>query len=187
MLSWPMSLVGVTPRRSREPSPKALGPVARALTTDEASTAAVAGLTVAAPGTGQDLAEVRHPAAVAGLKAVHTVIFAGELVAILWLVVSGLVGRRDRAVGIAAAAVAAEAAVFLANDGVCPITPLTERMGAAHGSVSDIFLPDAVARTIPTWSTGLLAIAGLLHIRAFVVSRRGPSGADRPGRRAVRT
>ena len=99
------------------------------------------------------MTEARHPVAIAALKAVHTVIFAGELSAILWLVVSGLVGRRDRTVGIAALAVAVEAAVFLANDGVCPITPMTERMGAAHGSVSDIFLPDAVARTTPIWST----------------------------------
>lgn len=110
--------------------------------------------------------------AVITLKTAHTAIFAGELSAILWLVVSGLVGRRDRTVGIAAAAVAAEAAVFLANDGVCPITPLTERLGAAHGSVSDIFLPDAVARTIPTWSTALLVIAGLLHMRALGPRRR---------------
>jgi hypothetical protein len=100
--------------------------------------------------------DVRHPVAVLALKTVHTVIFAGELSAILWLLVSGLVGRRDRTVGIA---------------GVCPITPLTERMGAAHGSVSDIFLPDALARTTPIWSTALLAIAGLLHARAVVVSR----------------
>ena len=42
---------------------------------------------------------VRHPAAVAALKAIHTVIFAAELSAIFWLVVSGLVGRRDRTVG----------------------------------------------------------------------------------------
>lgn len=115
--------------------------------------------------------DVRHPVAVLALKTVHTVIFAGELAAILWLLVSGLIGRRDRTVGIAALAVAGEAAVFLANDGVCPITPLTERMGAAHGSVSDIFLPDALARTTPIWSTALLVIAGLLHARAVVVSR----------------
>jgi hypothetical protein len=110
--------------------------------------------------------------AVAALKTVHTIIFAGELSAIGWLLVSGLVGRRDRTVGIAVAAVAMEAAVFLANDGVCPITPLTERLGAAHGSVSDIFLPDAVARTTPTWSTALLVIAALLHVRALALSRR---------------
>ena len=117
------------------------------------------------------VAEARHPVAIAALKAVHTAIFAGELAAILWLVVSGLVGRRDRTVGIAAVAVAAEAAVFLANGGVCPITPLTERMGAVRGSVSDIFLPDAVARTTPVWSTALLAVAGLLHLRQLARSR----------------
>ena len=114
--------------------------------------------------------ETRRPLAVTALKGIHTVIFAGELSAIAWLVVSGLVGRRDRSVGIAAVAVAAEVAVFLANDGVCPITPLTERMGAPHGAVSDIFLPDAVARTIPTWSSALLLLAGLLHWRSYVVS-----------------
>jgi hypothetical protein len=70
-------------------------------------------------------------------------------------------------VGIAAAAVAVEAAVFLANDGVCPITRLTERLGAGRGSVSDIFLPDLLARNAPTWSTALLIIAGLLHLRAL--------------------
>lgn len=117
------------------------------------------------------VSEVRHPLAIAALKTIHTVIFAGELSAILWLVVSGVVGRRDRTVGIAVAAVTAETAVFLANDGVCPITPLTERLGAAHGSVSDIFLPDAVARTIPTWSTALVVIAGVLHVRAFLARR----------------
>lgn len=116
--------------------------------------------------------EARHPLAIVALKTVHTFIFAGELSAILWLVVSGLVGRRDRTVGLAAAAVAGEVAVFLANDGVCPITPLTERLGAAHGSVSDIFLPDALARTTPLWSTALLVIAGLLHARALPVFRR---------------
>jgi len=111
--------------------------------------------------------DIRHPLAFAALKTVHTVVFAGELSAIMWLVMSGLIGRRDRTVGIAAAAVAAEAAVFLANDEVCPITPLTERMGAAHGSVSDIFLPDAVARTIPIWSTALLVMAGVFHLRGL--------------------
>jgi hypothetical protein len=115
--------------------------------------------------------ENRHPIAVAALKTSHTVIFATELSAILWLVGSGLVGRRDRTVAVAATAVAVEAAVFLANDGVCPITPLTERLGGGHGSVSDIFLPDVMARTIPIWSSALLVAAGLLHLRALGASR----------------
>jgi hypothetical protein len=61
--------------------------------------------------------------------------------------------------------VAAESLVFVANRGVCPLTPLAERHGAARGSVSDIFLPDVVARTIPIWATTLVAIAVGLHAR----------------------
>ena len=104
--------------------------------------------------------------AVLVLKSLHTAVFLVELASIFWLVISGLIGRRDRSVALAAAAVAAEAAVFVANDGVCPLTPMTERLGATRGSVSDIFLPDVVARTIPTWSSALVVLAGMLHVRA---------------------
>jgi hypothetical protein len=110
----------------------------------------------------------RHPLAVAAVKTVHTIVFLGELSSIGWLVVTGLRGRRDRTVALAAGAVALEAAVFVANDGVCPLTPLTQRLGAARGSVSDIFLPDVVARTIPIWSSALLALAALLHARSVL-------------------
>jgi hypothetical protein len=109
----------------------------------------------------------RHPRAVVGLKVVHTVVFLGELAAIAWLVVSGLLGRRDRTVAFAASAVAIEAAVYLANDRVCPLTPLTERLGASRGGVSDIFLPARVARTIPIWSTALVLWAVVLHVGAM--------------------
>jgi len=115
-----------------------------------------------------------HPVAVAAVKTVHTAIFLFELASIAWLAVSGLVGRRDRTVAVATGAVGVEIAVFLANDGVCPLTPLAERLGSVRGSVSDIFLPDAVARTIPVWSTALLVIAGLLHARSALRDRGAP-------------
>jgi hypothetical protein len=108
----------------------------------------------------------RYPLAVVAIKAVHTAIFLGELSSIGWLVVTGLTGRRDRSVALAAGAVAIEAAVFVGNDRVCPLTPLAERLGATRGAVSDIFLPDAVARTIPIWSSALLGLAALLHARS---------------------
>lgn len=113
-------------------------------------------------------APASHPVARDAVRAIHTAIFGIELAAIGWLVVSGLMGRRDRSVGLAAVAVAAEAAVFIANDGVCPLTPLTERLGAERGSVSDIFLPDVVARTIPLWSSVLLVVAAVAHARSFL-------------------
>jgi hypothetical protein len=114
---------------------------------------------------------VQHPRLLALIRAVHTSVFLVMLSAIGWLVVSGLIGRRDRTVAVAACAVAVEAGVFLANDHICPLTPLAERMGAENGSVSDIFLPDAVAHTIPIWSTALIVLAALLHLRSALRGR----------------
>jgi len=113
-----------------------------------------------------------HPARrLAVIRSVHSAVFLVELSAIAWLVVTGLTGRRDRSVAVAAGLVAIEAGVFVANRGVCPLTPLAERHGARRGSVSDIFLPDAVARTIPIWATALVAIAALLHVRSALGRR----------------
>lgn len=128
----------------------------------------------------------RHAALVL-IKAAHSVIFFVMLGAIGWLLATGIAGRRDRTTGAAAGLVAVEAAVFLANDGVCPLTPLAERhgAGAGKGGVSDIYLPDALARTTPLWSTALIAIAVLLHVRGILAGRRagaatGPAASD-PG------
>jgi hypothetical protein len=115
------------------------------------------------------------PRQLVAVQAVHSAIFWIELGSIVWLVVSGAVGRRDRSVGIAAALVAAESVVFVANDRVCPLTPLAERFGAASGSVSDIWLPDAVARTIPYWTIPLIILGGALHARGIVAGHRGRS------------
>ena len=106
------------------------------------------------------------------VRALHSAVFLVELAAILWLVVTGIVGRRDRTVAVAGCLVAVEAAVFVANSGVCPLTPLAERLGARRGSVSDIFLPDAMARTIPIWSSALVALGIALHVSHLVRERR---------------
>ncbi len=117
-----------------------------------------------------------HTAGLFAIKGVHTLIFLGELSAIVWLVVTGLMNRRDSTVMAAATMVAAEAVVIVANRGICPLTPLAERQGAARGSVSDIFLPDIVARTIPVWSSALVVVAVALHARGA----RRDAAASRP-------
>lgn len=109
----------------------------------------------------------RPTATLVAIKLVHSAAFLVELGAILWLVATGLRGRQDRSVAIAAGLVAIESAVFVANRGVCPLTPLAERHGATRGEVSDIFPPDALARTIPIWATSLVALGVLLHARAL--------------------
>ena len=111
-------------------------------------------------------------ARLATIKTVHSIIFLAELGSILWLVVTGIIGRRDRSVGVAAVLVTVESAVFVANDGTCPLTPLAERYGASSGAVSDIWLPDAVARTIPYWTIPLVILGAALHVRGTVAGRR---------------
>jgi hypothetical protein len=127
---------------------------------------------------GPDADERRDRPLLVAIRGVHSAIFLVELGSILWLLVTGFAGRRDRTVAVAAGLVAAESAVFVLNGGICPLTPLAERHGAARGSVSDIFLPDAVARTIPAWSTVLVALALGLHLRAWFRSRGGFGCAD---------
>ena len=104
------------------------------------------------------------------IKAVHSAIFFVMLSAIGWLLATGLTGRRDRSVAAAGALVAVESVVFVVNGGTCPLTPLAERHGAKRGEVSDIFLPDAVARTIPIWATSAVAVAVALHLRRRALS-----------------
>lgn len=106
------------------------------------------------------------------IRAVHSAILLVMLSAIAWLVATGVVGRRDRTVAVAAGLVAVEAAVFVANRGVCPLTPLVERHGAPRGSVSDIWLPDVAARTLPVWSSALVAVGATLHARAWIHARQ---------------
>jgi cytochrome c-type biogenesis protein CcmH/NrfF len=49
---------------------------------------------------------------------------------------------------------------------------MAERYGAERGEVSDIFLPDALARTIPLWSIPLVVLGSGLHIGRRITRRR---------------
>jgi hypothetical protein len=84
--------------------------------------------------------------AVGVIKTAHSVILLVELASIGWLVVTGF--SRGGAIR------------------VCPLTSLTERLGASRGAVSDIFRPDVVACTIPIWPSALIVFAAVLHARS---------------------
>src|SRR3990172_6015964 len=121
------------------------------------------------------------------IRALHSAVFLVMLSAIGWLVATGITGRQDRSVAVAGALVAIESTVFLANDGVCPLTPLAERHGARRGSVSDIFLPDRLARTIPIWATSLVVLGATLHVRRALVDKRRRGRPPGLRRRSCRT
>ena len=108
--------------------------------------------------------------ALSAIKATHTAIFAsvaGAIVIALW---DGMQGGPRRRTAIAGGIVVAETAIYVSNNQVCPLTPLAEELGAAQGSVVDIFLPAWAARRIPlvAGTAALLALA--LNVRA-VLSR----------------
>ncbi len=95
-----------------------------------------------------------------GVKGIHTVAFGIIAGAIAVIFGDGLRARPARRTGVAAAIALTECAVYAANGFVCPLTPVAERLGAQRGSVSDIFLPDVVARNL-TWIATPILVAGL--------------------------
>lgn len=106
-----------------------------------------------------------------GVKTVHTVAFFVIAGAIAVVFSDGLRARPGRRTGAAAAIALTECAVYAANGFVCPLTPVAERLGAQRGSVSDIFLPDVVARNL-TWIATPILVAGLAMNIAALRGRR---------------
>jgi len=99
------------------------------------------------------------------VKAFHTAAFIsifGLIVLVAW---DGFHGRSTLRTRLAAAIALAETAIFASNNQVCPLTSLVEELGAASGSVTDIFLPDSVSRRIPLFSGGLLMVGLVLQAR----------------------
>ena len=102
----------------------------------------------------------------------------------LYLLYTGFAGRSGRRAAIAASVVAGECLVFAANGFRCPLSDVAERLGAEHGSVTDIYLPRWFARHLPAIHVPLLLIAAYLHgrnIRRYMLTRSAPA----PRRRAT--
>lgn len=103
-----------------------------------------------------------------GIKAVHTAVFFSVAGLILLFAWDGARGRARRRTAMAAAVALAESAVYVSNNQVCPLSPLAEELGAASGSVTDIFLPDWLSRRIPLFSGSVLVLGLVLNARALV-------------------
>jgi hypothetical protein len=115
-----------------------------------------------------------EPAVVVVIKGVHTAIFASMSAALAVLVWDGIRQRPGRRTVVAGGLVMVEAALFVSNDQVCPLTPLAEEVGATSGSVADIFLPDWMARRIPLVGGTALVVGTLLSASSWLRHR----GAD---------
>jgi hypothetical protein len=112
-----------------------------------------------------------RPAVLATIKGIHTVIFASVGAAIAVFVWDGIRQRPGRRGAAALGVAVVEAAVYVSNNQVCPLTPLAEELGAERGSVADMFLPDWASRRIPIVSVTALIIGLALNLRAMLNRR----------------
>jgi Polyketide cyclase / dehydrase and lipid transport len=104
-------------------------------------------------------------AALAAVKLVHTLAWFSIEACMVYVLWAGFQRRSDRRVAIAAGVVATETLIFAANGFRCPLTQVAERVGAARGSVTDIYLPPWFARNLPAIHVPLILLAGYLHRR----------------------
>ncbi len=81
--------------------------------------------------------------ALVGVKAMHSLLYFAIECCMGYLIYAGLKGLEDRRTAIAAGVVGGESLIFLGNRCRCPLTGLAENLGAASGSVTDIYLPQA--------------------------------------------
>ncbi len=82
------------------------------------------------------------------IKSVHSVIFWWQVGCLAYLLYAGLTRTFSVIVLIAVVSIVLDGVLLLLNNGRCPFTTLAESQGAERGSVTDIFLPDCVARNI---------------------------------------
>ena len=75
------------------------------------------------------------------VKVVHTVIFWVLSACVLHVLFGAVTGRITTVTWVAVGLVLVESIVLAASGWTCPLTILTERLGAERGSVTDIFLP----------------------------------------------
>jgi len=97
------------------------------------------------------------------VKLIHTLIFWFLSVCVLYVSFSAIADRITTWTWVAVGLVLLESIVLAASGWTCPLTILTERLGAVRGSVTDIFLPKWFAdRIFPicgtTYGVALLII-----------------------------
>ena len=117
--------------------------------------------------------QARHSgAALTVIKVVHTLAWFSIESCMLYVLYAGFARRSDRRAAIAAGVVAGEILVYTANGFRCPLTGVAEHLGAQRGSVTDLYLPQWLARNLPAIHAPVIVLATFLHGRNL--RQRGP-------------
>nr|WP_231708787.1 hypothetical protein [Arthrobacter sp. zg-Y20] len=100
----------------------------------------------------------------------------------LYVLIAGIRKRSDRRAGAAAAVVAAETLIFAGNGFHCPLTAVARDLGDETGSVTDIYLPQWLAKNLPAIHVPLIVIALVLHGRNIAAQKAVERNNVQPGR-----
>ena len=102
------------------------------------------------------------------IKFMHSLIFWWQIACLAYLLYAGITRTFDIFVLTAIVSILFNGLLLLLNKGRCPFTTLAENQGAEKGSVTDIFLPNSIARNIFRVSTPFFcAELILLAVRYF--------------------
>ena len=101
------------------------------------------------------------------IRSIHTAIWAIVEAAVVYLLFAGFTKREGRLVTASAILVVGETTIFAVNGFRCPLTQLAEAAGAESGSVTDIYLPAWLARSLPAIHVPLAVVIVYLHRHRF--------------------
>lgn len=82
------------------------------------------------------------------IKFVHSFIFWWQAACLGYILYAGIFRDFNLILVAAICSIFINGVLLFLNNGRCPFTTLAERQGAESGSVTDIFLPDFIARNI---------------------------------------
>jgi hypothetical protein len=97
------------------------------------------------------------------IRTFHTAIWAIVEVAVGYLIFAGVTRRSNRLVAASAALVVGETIIYTVNGFSCPLTEWAESVGAESASVTDIYLPAWLAKSLPAIHIPLAALILYLH------------------------
>ena len=98
------------------------------------------------------------------IKILHTVVWVFFVLAILYILYSGIADRVNLFTWIAIALVVGEGIILLINRWQCPLTPIAKKYTDQHDVGFDIFLPGWLARHNTAIFTSLYAIGIVIVI-----------------------
>jgi hypothetical protein len=117
------------------------------------------------------------PGALRAIRVIHSAAFAAIAASVVVVAWDGARARPRRRTAAAGGIAIGETVLYLSNNQVCPLTPLAEELGAASGTVTDLYLPRWLSNRIPLIASSAL-VAGLFMNGETLARRRRSAGND---------